>query len=73
MAATGAEQHEVVATAEDAGQRIDRLLAARLPAFSRVRLQSLIRSGHVRTQVGQVSDPGRKVEAGTHLQDVERR
>jgi 23S rRNA pseudouridine1911/1915/1917 synthase len=38
---------ELAAGPEDAGQRIDRWLAARIPEVSRARLQALIREGHV--------------------------
>lgn len=64
MAATGTARHEVVAEAGDAGQRLDKLLAARLPDLSRARLQALIRAGAVRTGRVPVPDPGRKVKAG---------
>ncbi|HRE19526.1 MAG TPA: RluA family pseudouridine synthase, partial [Rhabdaerophilum sp.] len=33
---------------EDAGQRLDKMLAQRLPEFSRARLQTLIADGHVK-------------------------
>jgi 23S rRNA pseudouridine1911/1915/1917 synthase len=52
------------AAAEEAGDRLDRFLARRLPEFSRARLQALIRAGAV-TRNGQVeTDLGRKVRAG---------
>ena len=42
------ERREVrVAKAEEAGGRLDRFLAERLPDLSRARLQALIRGGHV--------------------------
>ena len=50
--------------AADAGQRLDRFLAASLPAFSRSRLQALIRSGSVSDRQGTIGDPGRRVKPG---------
>lgn len=38
---------EIVAGPEDAGQRIDRWLAAKIDGVSRARIQALIRDGHV--------------------------
>ncbi len=38
---------EFVVSAENAGQRLDRFLAAQLPEFSRNRIQSLMDDGHV--------------------------
>ena len=59
----GADQVSTVAP-EDAGARLDRLLAQHLPAFSRARLQALIRAGAV-TRDGRVeTDVGRRVRAG---------
>ena len=52
------------ATAAEAGERLDRFLVRHLPAFSRSRLQALIRAGAV-TRDGAVEDDlGRKVKAG---------
>jgi 23S rRNA pseudouridine1911/1915/1917 synthase len=64
-------RHEVPAGSEDAGERLDRLLARRLPALSRSRLQALIRAGAV-TRNGEVEhDLGLKVKAGdTYLVHV---
>jgi 23S rRNA pseudouridine1911/1915/1917 synthase len=58
-----AEVHRFVAGVEDAGLRLDRFLSRRLPAFSRSRLQRLIRDGcvHVgtgRPKASQVVPPG---------------
>ncbi|MBS0234146.1 MAG: RluA family pseudouridine synthase [Proteobacteria bacterium] len=38
---------EVIAGPEDAGQRVDRWLAAKIDGISRARIQALIRDGHV--------------------------
>jgi 23S rRNA pseudouridine1911/1915/1917 synthase len=48
----------------EAGQRLDRFLALRLPALSRSRLQGLIRAGEVTRQGAPMADPGGKVKAG---------
>jgi 23S rRNA pseudouridine1911/1915/1917 synthase len=52
-------------TPEWAGWRLDRALAAALPAYSRERLKNLVSSGEVEEQgKGPFRDPGRKVKAG---------
>jgi 23S rRNA pseudouridine1911/1915/1917 synthase len=48
----------------EAGQRLDRFLALRLPALSRSRLQALIRAGEVTREGQPVADLGGKVRAG---------
>jgi 23S rRNA pseudouridine1911/1915/1917 synthase len=45
---------QVLVGPEDAGQRLDRVLAARLPDCSRAQVQRLIRDGHVRVTRGVV-------------------
>jgi 23S rRNA pseudouridine1911/1915/1917 synthase len=56
---------EIEAGPENAGQRLDRVLAAQLPQFSRARLQALIKAGEVRDETGAAADDGaRKVRAG---------
>jgi 23S rRNA pseudouridine1911/1915/1917 synthase len=57
-------RYEVPTTAEDAGERLDRVLALRLPALSRARLQTLIRAGNVTLGGLAVHDSGRRVKAG---------
>ncbi|HWH16899.1 MAG TPA: RluA family pseudouridine synthase [Allosphingosinicella sp.] len=52
---------------EAAGWRLDRALAAAVPALSRERLKALISSGEVRDPAGaQVRDPSSKAKAGTY-------
>ena len=53
----------VILTAERSGTRLDHFLAAQLPAFSRARLQALVRSGHISVN-GQPARPGVKLRAG---------
>ena len=52
---------------EDAGQRVDRLLASKMEGLSRSRIQALIRSGHVSDARGTIEDPGARVKPGEVL------
>jgi len=52
----------------EAGQRLDRFLALRLPALSRSRLQALIRAGEVTREGKPVAGLGGKVRAGEAYQ-----
>lgn len=58
------ERHEVLTAAGEAGERLDRFLARRLPGFSRSRLQALIRAGAVTRDGLVVQDLGLRVKAG---------
>ena len=58
------QRQTLTVAAEEAGERLDRLLARRLPAFSRARLQGLIRAGAVTCGTKAVQDLGRRVRAG---------
>jgi len=54
-----------VAVSEDqAGQRLDRVLADALPALSRSRLQALIAQGAVARGAGTIKDPNSRVKPG---------
>jgi 23S rRNA pseudouridine1911/1915/1917 synthase len=53
---------------EQAGQRLDRFLAGRLPHISRSRLQALLRSGDIRRNNTVVSNPSEKVKVGETYQ-----
>ncbi len=53
-----------VATAGDAGERIDRVLARQIAALSRARLQALIRDGQLMANGEVLRDPGAKARAG---------
>lgn len=61
----------VAVTADQAGMRLDRLLAeaaeARGLTLSRTRLQRLIADGHVRSETGILSDPKAKLPAGAQV------
>jgi 23S rRNA pseudouridine1911/1915/1917 synthase len=48
----------------DAGERLDKLIAARLPDLSRARVQALMRDGQVHLAGVVVKEPGRKAKAG---------
>ncbi len=58
----------VTIAAEEAGQRLDRVLAARLPALSRSRLKALILDGQVTIQgtveARTIRDPNAQVKSG---------
>jgi 23S rRNA pseudouridine1911/1915/1917 synthase len=55
---------KVHAEAEDAGARLDRVLALRLPALSRTRLKQLILQGEVRSSGRTIKDPEHRVKPG---------
>jgi 23S rRNA pseudouridine1911/1915/1917 synthase len=58
---------EVSVPDEHAGQRLDQVLAALVPARSRSQLQRLIKEGHVRLAGVAVTRPGAAVKAGATL------
>jgi len=52
---------------QEAGERLDRFLALRLPEHSRTRLKALILEGHVEMGGVTITDPGTKLSAGLSL------
>jgi 23S rRNA pseudouridine1911/1915/1917 synthase len=54
----------VTVEAQDAGERLDRFLARRLPELSRSRLQALIRAGEVTRAGAATADIGHRVKPG---------
>ena len=56
--------HTVHVTAAEKGERLDRVLAQRLTAFSRSRLKALILAGATAIDKTTVRDPGHRVNAG---------
>jgi 23S rRNA pseudouridine1911/1915/1917 synthase len=64
MTADPGERIELTVAAAEAGSRLDRFLADRLPGMSRARLQALIRAGALTCAGAAVTDVGRKVRAG---------
>ena len=59
-----ARSEVIVASAREAGGRLDRFLADRLPGISRARLQQLIRGGHVQRNDAAIADCGHRITAG---------
>jgi 23S rRNA pseudouridine1911/1915/1917 synthase len=57
----------ICAAADDGGQRLDRVLARRLPAFSRTRFKQLIESGHVLCGGAALCDPSHRVRRGQNF------
>ena len=53
--------------AEEQGQRLDRVLAARLPALSRSRLKALILGGQVTSAARTIRDPAMHVKSGESI------
>jgi 23S rRNA pseudouridine1911/1915/1917 synthase len=63
MAMPGRDER-FIASAEDAGTRLDRFLTGRLPALSRAQIQRLIRDGHVQVDNAPAAKPSLEVRAG---------
>ena len=57
-------REKVVIAGEDAGERLDRVLAARIADLSRSRLKALILAGAVAIGGRTIRDPGHRVNAG---------
>src|SRR5215510_9284344 len=55
---------QVVVTAEEAGERLDRVLATRVTELSRSRHKALILAGRVAIDGATIRDPGQRVNAG---------
>lgn len=60
------ETHHATIRERDAGERLDKVLAAHLPALSRSRIQALIGQGQVRCAGATITDAKRKVKPGEH-------
>ncbi|MEW5683595.1 MAG: RluA family pseudouridine synthase [Pseudomonadota bacterium] len=60
----------VILTADEAGGRVDKTLAERLPDLSRARIQALIAEGRVSRDGAAVSDGSAKAAAGVYTIDV---
>lgn len=58
------ETHHATINERDAGERLDKVLAAQLPALSRSRIQALIGQGQVRCAGATITDAKRKVKPG---------
>jgi 23S rRNA pseudouridine1911/1915/1917 synthase len=57
----------VTVGAEEGGERLDRVLAARVAELSRTRLKALVLAGHVAIGGRTIRDPGHRVNAGDQL------
>lgn len=57
-------RYQVEAGPGDAGERLDRLLATRLPDMSRSRVKALIEAGHASSGGRTITEPSHKVKAG---------
>jgi 23S rRNA pseudouridine1911/1915/1917 synthase len=64
MASTLGRSEKLVVAAEEAGERLDRVLAARVPELSRSRHKALIVAGRVAIDGATIRDPGHRVNAG---------
>jgi len=62
--ASAGERHDFVAEATEAGQRLDRMLTARLPQLSRSRIKGLIEGGFLSSDGQDITAPSTKVKAG---------
>ncbi len=63
MNENGEQHHTLTAAAGDAGERLDRFLAARMEGLSRSRVKVLIEAGAVRAGGAPILDPAYKVRA----------
>lgn len=61
---TEGHSEEVLVAGEEAGERLDRVLAARIEALSRSRLKTLILEGAVAIGGRTIRDPGYRVKSG---------
>src|SRR3954451_17540793 len=59
-----AGRKEITIAAEEAGERLDRVLAARIAELSRSRLKALILDGEVAIGARTIRDPGHRVNSG---------
>jgi 23S rRNA pseudouridine1911/1915/1917 synthase len=64
MSGSSPTVHTVAAEAADAGGRVDRLLAARLPTLSRSRLKALIEQGCLTSAGATIVEPSYRVKPG---------
>jgi len=67
MAETPERIEQVTVEAAEAGERLDRVLAAHVTALSRTRLKALVLAGRVAIGGRTIRDPGHRVNAGDRL------
>lgn len=58
---------ELVARAQDKGERLDRVLAQAVPALSRTRLKALVQAGEVSLDGRPVTDPSARLHEGARI------
>jgi 23S rRNA pseudouridine1911/1915/1917 synthase len=58
----------LIVAGEEAGERLDRVLANHIEALSRTRLKALVLAGRVTIDGGTIRDPGHRVNAGAKIQ-----
>jgi 23S rRNA pseudouridine1911/1915/1917 synthase len=64
MGGARAGNETIVIAADEAGERLDRVLAARIASLSRTRLKALVLEGRVAIDGRTIRDPGQRVNAG---------
>jgi 23S rRNA pseudouridine1911/1915/1917 synthase len=67
MAETPERIEQVTVEAAEAGERLDRVLAARVTGMSRTRLKALVLAGRVAIGGRTIRDPGQRVNAGDRI------
>src|SRR5262245_19258977 len=67
MAETPEQIEQVTVEAAEAGERLDRVLAAHVTALSRTRLKALVLAGRVAIGGRTIRDPGHRVNAGDQV------
>jgi 23S rRNA pseudouridine1911/1915/1917 synthase len=67
MAETPEQIEQVTVEAAEAGERLDRVLAAHVTALSRTRLKALVLAGRVAIGSRTIRDPGHRVNAGDRI------
>jgi 23S rRNA pseudouridine1911/1915/1917 synthase len=67
MAGTPEQVEQVTVDGAEAGERLDRVLAAHVTALSRTRLKALVLAGRVAIGGRTISDPGHHVNAGDRI------
>jgi 23S rRNA pseudouridine1911/1915/1917 synthase len=64
------EIHTLTVSGEEAGERLDRLLANRVQDLSRSRIKTLVLAGQVMVDAHTVRDPGHRLQAGNDISIV---
>ena len=67
------DTHRLTVAAEEAGERLDRVLANRVQDLSRARFKALILAGQVTVGGHTVRDPSQRVQAGNEITMIRHR